>query len=308
MYRIFFVSYFMVCSMALGAQNTAERLGYARDAKLLIVHADDAGSAQSVNAATISALEEGMVSSASVMVPCPWFPDIARYAAAHDGQHDLGIHLTVTCEWDYYKWGPATNHDVSSLTDENGYFFADCQNFGLKADLAEIETELRAQIDKAIAHGLKPTHIDSHMGCLFFTRPEVFGIYLELAEEYGVPALVSKSMMALAPDLLGPYMEAGKIVIEAEYSASPENFDQSMAAFYSQTLRNLQPGLSTIIIHVGYDNDELRAVCENHPYWGSAWRQADYDYFTSDECRNILKEEKIHLVTWRQVGEALKKN
>ena len=121
------ISIFLLLASApltvLTSQNLAERLGYDKDAKLLIVHADDLGSAHSVNAASIDGLENGSISSASVMVPCAWTKEVAEYAKMHRGSHDLGIHLTVTCEWKNYKWGPVASKDkVASLIDPNGFF------------------------------------------------------------------------------------------------------------------------------------------------------------------------------------------
>src|SRR6202162_5733322 len=161
----------------------AERLGYPPDSKLLIIHADDLAAAHSEHAASFDALNKQAVTSASIMVPCPWLNEVAAYAKQHPDA-DLGLHLTLTSEWKPYRWGPVESKDkVPSLLDPMGYLWPDTpaavQN--LKAD--EAEREIRAQIERAIAMGIHPTHLDSHMGILF-SRPDLFAVYVKVAREY----------------------------------------------------------------------------------------------------------------------------
>src|SRR5437016_9971288 len=169
------VATFLLVTGALGRAQTktvAERLGYPPDAKLLIVHADDLAVAHSVDAASFDALDKNAVTSASVMVPCPWLNEVAAYARGH-ASADLGLHLTLTSEWKTYRWGPVESRDkVPSLLDPSGYLWPDTpQAVGtLKAD--EAEREIRAQIERANALGIHPTHLDSHMGALF-SRPDL---------------------------------------------------------------------------------------------------------------------------------------
>src|SRR5882724_5544190 len=142
------------------AQTLADRLGYPPGTKLIIVHADDLGETHAVNAAAIKALQGGTVNSASLMVPCPWFPEIADYAKSHPDA-DFGLHLTLTSERVYYRWAPVASADkVPTLIDANGYFHHDWEhNTQISSQQAEIE--LRAQIERAFVMGLHPTHLDS---------------------------------------------------------------------------------------------------------------------------------------------------
>src|SRR5262249_58665076 len=152
------------------SKSLAERLGYQADARLLIVHADDLAVAHSVDAASIKALETGSVSSASIMVPCPWLTEIAGYAQAHP-QADLGLHLTLTSEWALYRWGPvAPKNQVLSLFARDGYLYPTEREAAKNINPREAEVEIRAQIEKARAFGINPTHLDSHMGTLFQTK------------------------------------------------------------------------------------------------------------------------------------------
>src|SRR6266436_1947759 len=167
-------------------KTLAERLGFPRDAKLLIVHADDVGVTHSVNAATIKALDTGLVNSASLMVPCPWFPEIADYAKSHPAV-DFGLHLTLTSERVSYRWSPvASNDKVPSLLDENGYFHHDW-TATTRIDPKEVELELRAQIDRAYAMGVRPTHLDSHQYRLYENGKDLFEVVLRLAHENKLP-------------------------------------------------------------------------------------------------------------------------
>src|SRR6201999_2299869 len=130
-----------------------------KDAKLIIVHADDAGFAHAADSAIESAFDKGVINSAAIMVPCPWFPEIAAYAKKHP-ELDWGIHLSLTSEWPGYKWGAVSPADqVPSLLDKNGYLYASNAEFAKNAKVDEAEKEIRAQIDKALQSGIKITHI-----------------------------------------------------------------------------------------------------------------------------------------------------
>jgi len=286
-----------------GQASLVERLGYSKDAKLLIIHADDLAVAHSENQASFKALAGGQVSSASIMVPCPWLPEVADYVQRHP-DHDLGLHLTLTSEWQPYKWGPvAPQGQVSSLVNDYGYFHDNCADLAKNAKLDEIETELRAQIEKAKSLGVEPTHLDSHMGCLFFTTPEIFGVYLKLGREYGIPVMIIGDMLESLPAAFTDQITEDDIVIDHAFMANPPDYQSGLAAFYSKVLHTLSPGVSIIIIHTAFDDPEMQGVTVNHPDWGASWRQADYDFFTSAECRSILEKEGIKLVTWRAIGK-----
>ena len=301
-----FITSFSLLFMAVQIQaqkSVQERLGYPSDAKLLIVHADDLGVMHTANQATFKAFKEGSVNSASIMVPTPWLSEVAEYAKANP-DHDMGIHLTLTSEWNYLRWGPvASKSEVSSLLDDNGYFYPDCAQLWKNAKIEEVEIELRAQIDKAIAMGIQPTHLDSHMGCLFSTDPRYYELYVNLAKEYGIPAMINHQIEELG----GKEGPKQPVLVNQIFGAGPADFDTDMAAYYANTLRNMEPGVHVMIIHCGFDNLESQGMSVEHPYWGARWRQQDYNFFTSEACAQILEEENIHLVTWKEIGALLKK-
>lgn len=171
------VSLLVVSALPAQTKTIAERLGHPADSKLLIIHADDLAVAHSVDAASFDALDKGAISSASVMVPSPWITEVVAYAKAHPNA-DLGLHLTLTSEWETYRWGSVEPADkVPSLLDSAGAFPRDEKLVAATAKPLEVEREIRAQINRALALGIRPTHIDSHMGALF-TAP---GYILRLA-------------------------------------------------------------------------------------------------------------------------------
>lgn len=286
-------------------QTLAERLGYPKDAKLLIVHADDLGMAHSVNVATIKGFESGLVNSGSIMVPCPWFSEIATYARANP-QADLGLHLTLTSEWTSFRWGPVTPKDrVTSLLDKNGYFHLTESEAAAKADPKEVETEIRAQIERARAFGIQPTHLDSHMGTLYQNKA-LFEVFLRVAREYKLPVRVAKTWFSRAdflPSTLNPDDVYIDRVLDINQTVAPGDW----ARFYTDAIKNLEPGVTEVVIHLAHDDAEMRGATFDHPDWGAAWRQRDLDFFTSDAFRQLLKEQGIKLITWRELGKLLQK-
>lgn len=275
----------------------ASRLGYPADAKLLILHGDDLGVAHSVNVASLDALDRGAITSASVMMPTPWVTEVAAYAKSHPDA-DIGLHLTLTSEWQTYRWGSVESKDrVPSLLDADGTFPSDVPPVVARAKAAEVERELRAQVERALAMGIHPTHLDSHMGTLFATS-ELAAVYVRVAHDYHLPFLALRSMppgMAAMP--LAPNDIALDDVIIAGDDVPRDRWKQ----FYLDAIARLEPGLTEIIVHLGHDDAELQAVTVNHEPYGSAWRQRDLDLVTSAEFRQALRDHHVTLVRWRDL-------
>src|SRR5690606_22315850 len=160
-------------TLTAGAQEKtyAERLGWGPDDRVVIFHSDDAGMSHAANLGTIRAIEEGVVTSASIMMPCPWVPEFAQYVLENPDV-DAGLHLTMNSEWDLYRWGPVAGKAVPSLMDAHGYLSDGVREFAERATPDDVEAEIRAQIEHAESMGIKPTHIDTHMGALY-ARPEI---------------------------------------------------------------------------------------------------------------------------------------
>ena len=285
-------------------KTIAERLGYPRDAKLLIVHADDLGMAHSINAATMKAFETGLVNSGSIMVPCPWLSEIATYARANP-QADLGLHLTLTSEWTSLRWRPVTPSDrVKSLLDKDGYFHLTETEAASSADPKEVELEITAQIERARALGIQPTHLDSHMGTLYQNKA-LFEVFLRVARNQKLPVRVARTWFGRT-DFLPVTLAPDDVYIDRTLDINPSVAPNDWGKFYSDALAKLEPGVTEVVIHLGYDDAEMRAATIDHPNWGAAWRQRDFEFFTSDAFRKVLQENQIKLITWREVGKLVK--
>ncbi|MFD1314212.1 polysaccharide deacetylase family protein [Namhaeicola litoreus] len=304
MKRKYIFLFFTFMGLSISAQKTLqERLGYPKTAKLLIIHADDLGMAHAQNSGSILAMEKGSVNSASLMVPCPWFSEIAAYAKDHP-YGDFGIHLTLNSEWKYYKWRPVLGtEDGRTLIDESGFLHENLEIIDRNANAAEVENELRAQIDLALSKGVDVTHLDTHMGALFL-NPDLFQVYKRLGKKYKLPVLLSKAALenyGLSPDLL----EESDLVLDRVFTAEPKDYQSGLATYYTKVLQKLQPGVHAILLHTAHLTDELESATIEHEDYGAKWRQQDLDFFTSEKCKNLLKENNIQLLTWREIRDKL---
>jgi chitin disaccharide deacetylase len=299
-HKILFLFLFMAVLVApmFGQNKTlAERLGYPADSKLLIIHADDLAVAHSVNSASFDALDKNAVTSASIMVPCPWLTEVADYAKAHPGA-DLGLHLTLTSEWKTYRWGPvAPSNQVPGLLGPDGTLWSDTPLVAQHAKPEEVEREIRAQVERAMAIGIHPTHFDTHMGSVL-ASPEIFAVYVKLAHEFHLPFLALRIPGA---ERLVASLSEKDIILDSLVMASPTVRADEWKEFYLKAVKDLKPGLTEMIVHLGHDDAELQAVTVDHPDYGSAWRQRDYNVVTSLEFKKALEENHIILVKWKDL-------
>ncbi len=278
--------------------------------RYLIIHADDAGMCHSANRATIEAMEQGIVSSASIMVPCPWFPEIAQYAKDHP-ERDFGIHLTLTSEWKQYRWGPVTARDkVPSLVDERGFLWANVSQVARNVKVQEAEIELRAQIDRAIKFGVPITHLDTHMGAMA-SRPDLIRLYVQLGIEYDVPVLLCRSMKEAviqqfphlaeeAHDMLNKLAQQRLPVIDYLPTIPGGATYEVRKATYLLAFKHLRPGVTQFIIHCGNDDPELRAVTNR-----ATSRDLDRRVFTDPEVKMEAERLGIRVISWKQLREML---
>ena len=287
-----------------GTERTlASRLGYSSDTKLLILHADDLGMAHSVNDASMKAMDAGAISSGSIMVPCPWFPEISSYARAHPDA-DLGLHLTLTSEWQTFRWGPVLPKNlVPSLFDPQGYLYPTEDVAAAHIDPREAEAEIRAQIERARANGIAPTHLDSHMRTLYQNQA-LCEAFLRVGRETRIPVMIANEWftdMKYLPSILKPEDPVVNDVISIGTDVKPSKWFEA----YKTMIEGIKPGITVLIVHLAHDDNEMRAIAFGHEDWGSSWRQRDFDFVTGDQCKQLLKQNKVQLVTWREIQKAV---
>jgi len=304
--RCAILGFVLVANFALAqskGSTVQEKLGYPATARLLVIHADDYGMSHSVNRATTEALENGWITSASILVPCPWFQEVARIATKHP-DWDLGIHQALNSEWTDLRWGSISGRDkVPSLYDAEGYLPLETPTVAKNAKMPEVETELRAQIDRAKAAGIHLTHLDTHMAALV-QSPDLFKVYAKMGHEYGLPILLERTGTTHGLPA-GIDLPADETLIQQVISMEPGVDANGWFDWYKKALTPLGPGVYELIVHLAYDDDEMRGATWNHPDWGSAWRQQDLNLVKSAEFRQFLKEQGFVLVRWDQLAKAL---
>ena len=279
--------------------SIAQRLGFAPDDRVAVIHCDDIGMCHSANEGAFEALLSGPATCGSIMVPCAWFEEAAALARANPDA-DLGVHLTLTAEWVSYRWGPVASRDrVPSLLDADGYLPRTAIEVAKNAKPEEVEIELRAQIEKALAAGIDVTHIDSHMGTVFF--PQFVPIYTKLAREYRVPAFAVRPDAELlaarglpgAEKLFAGLMDrleaAGVPVLDAFDAESLDFPDGEGVAHNRGRIARLVRGVTYLICHPARDSEELRAAMT----FGAHQRDFERSFYGGEAGRSALAEAGV---------------
>jgi len=293
----------MLCGVASAQeQSLAQRLGFTDEDVVLIINGDDLGMCHSANEAVFDALDRGCLTTATLMVPCPWAIEVAhRWKERPD--LDIGLHLTHTAEWKHYRWGPVASRDlVPGLIDSEGFLHHDTEPDGVydHATPGEAYIEAKAQIDLARSWGLEPTHLDSHMGTLQY-RDDYFDEYLKLAVECDLPIRMESAEL----DKLMGLQDRRKLAAEAGVEAPVLLFGYKtpgdpakVGPFYSEMLRGLKPGVWELLIHPALPTEELKSIAGS---W--ATRGAEYEWVTSPDTRKLIDELGIKLIGYRKLLE-----
>lgn len=285
----------------------ADKLGYPTGKKVIILHADDAGMCEEANIAAFNYLSKGEIQSAAGMPPCEWFDEYVTWANANPNI-DLGIHLTLTSEWQKYRWGPVSNPEVvPGLIDPDGFLWHEVPDVARHASAKDVEKEIRTQIEKAISLGMKIDHIDTHMGTLF-GRTDYTIAYINAAQDYGVPAMV----ISLTDDeVLKKFQSQGYPINEdtqkllAQYTLpqlddfhsvpSGKTYKAKLQKFY-QLVKSLRPGLTEIIFHPSVETENLKSIT-------NAWQQRvwEAEMFSDPDVIQFFEDEEVVFTNWIEI-------
>ena len=288
-----------------------KKLGFSRDDRVVIIHTDDIGMCQASVDAFADLWEFGLISSGALMVPCPWFQEAAEFAKANPNV-DLGVHLTLTSEYETYRWGPISTRDPESgLMDKDGYFHQLSEGVWENADPEAAFLELDAQISKAISAGINLTHIDTHMGSV--AHPKLMQGYIQLATKYGLPAMVPRmsgeeliesqgvdeATAKMITNLINSLEEMEIPLVDRLSSLQLEDptdrFGQAKHA-----LQSLKPGITHFIIHPAKDTPELRHIANS---WDC--RSADFTTFMREDLRDFIKNEGIQIIGYKALKDLM---
>jgi predicted glycoside hydrolase/deacetylase ChbG (UPF0249 family) len=291
----------------------AERLGWPAGQRVVIFHADDVGMCYEANQAVQQALAKGEYRSASAMVPCPWFNEMAAWCVAHP-EYDVGLHLTLTSEWRYYRWGPVAPRDrVRGLLDPMGYLFRDVISVALSAKPEEVATEIRAQLARARQLGMKPSHVDTHMGTVY-ARPDYTRAYLQLAMKEQIPAMV----IEMTPYTIEKFRKQGYPITDearklmASYTlpklddfhavVEGKTYEEKRQRFLEQ-LRLFRPGLNEIIYHPSVETEGLKHIT-------NSWQQRVWEnrLFADPVVKGFIKDNDLIVTNWREVMARFQKS
>ena len=285
-------------------------------AKYLIVNADDYGMCHAANEAVAELFEGGYLKSSTVMMPCPAAKEAVQFSIDHP-EYAIGIHLTLTSEWGKYRWKPLT--DGKSLIDEEGFMWHESDQVEKNASYADIEAEIRAQIDLAHSMGMKPSHTDNHMGSLYghYTgRLGLAKLALRVCGDYGYAyRLYTKADKRICPDgtpyplyaavtLLSKLWGKKYNVVIPDYLLFPDWKEEMRASYETyremilKTWVNIPEGVTETFIHPSIENDELKGITGR--WLDRVW---EYQLMKDPYTHEYLKKHDVYLISYRELNK-----
>ncbi len=293
------------------------QLGYPSDARLVIFHADDVGMSHGSNQAYLELCAAGILQTGSVMIPCPWSPELVQ-ACQQNPTLDIGVHLTLTSEWAGYRWGPISTRDpATGLVDDEGCFWHRVEGVQTHLQPAVAVQEMQAQIERVRQAGVDFTHLDTHMGAALL--PDLVEQYAALGFAYGVPVLLPRRIddyirtLGLAgPDeatwlTFADAVEARGMPLVDWFRITPayhtNDNGEARIELYESILHDLPPGVTYFSLHPNAPGD-IETIVPERAYW----RTFEYRYFQSDRLRTFLQNEQIIPIGYRAIRDAMRAN
>lgn len=287
--------------------TNAEKLGFQKGKKVLLLHCDDAGMCEEANIAVQSYILKGDMLSAAVMMPCPYAEEMVEWAIKHPTA-DIGVHLTHTSEWKNYRWSTISDPaKVPGLIDPEGKMWHEVPDVVKHASPKEVETEIHAQIDKMIQLGLRPSHIDTHMGTLYAT-PEFAKVFFETAVKYNIPAnAIDLSDKDVADyyraagypinDEMIKYLESYPLPKLDNFTSAPDGKSyENKRENFIKLVQALKPGLTEIIFHASIETENLKSIT-------GSWQQRVWEaqLFSDPAVKQFFKENDIEITNWTEI-------
>ncbi len=314
---------FIFTQAQVAGETYAEKLGYPKGSKVLILHIDDAGMSYDANEGAIQALTKGVANSVSVMMPCPWVPSFVHFLKQHP-DIDAGLHLTLTSEWKNYRWGPLMGKpSVPGLTDREGALWPSVAEVVANASPEEVYKEINAQLERARTMGFEPTHLDSHMGTLFGSAG-FLKEYIKLGIDNKIPVMMPaghntliSAQMKMPEQQLQEIRETGQLlwskglpVLDDLHNATYgwnatdeiNKDDKKLQAWktekYIHAISSLKPGVTMMIMHCTAPTEVFKHISDSGPV-----RKGDMLVMLDPKFKKALEKEHIILTTWRELME-----
>ena len=299
--------------MSSAPTTWAERLGFPKGKKVIILHADDIGMCHEANLAAADYLKKDAIQSAAIMMPCAFAAEAIDWSKKH-ADEDIGLHLTLTSEWENYRWGSVADaKTVPTLFDSEGKLWHEVPDVVIHASAADVEKEIRAQIEKSIAMGYRPDHIDTHMGTLY-GHINYMKAFVKVAEEYHIPANV---IDVSDPEVLAGFRQKGYPitdeavkVFESYTMPKLDNFTsvptgptyEAKLENFKALIRGLKPGLTEIIFHPSVQTENLKTI--THSWQQRVW---EAQMFNDPALQQFFKDEGIVFTNWVEIMKRYKK-
>lgn len=288
-----------------------EKLGFNAKDRVVIIHIDDMGFSHASNVASFECLDYGIASCGSVIVPSPWFLETADICKKNP-KYDVGVHLTLTCEYELYRWRALSSVDPETgLLDHESSLWRTSEAAVENITAEAAEKEMRAQIQRAIDHGIDITHIDTHMGTVM--NPKFIQAYLTLSQEFKVPTFMPRVTREKLIEIgLGEFADIYLTFLEGLEKDGFPLIDQMIintggeqpnkVKYYRKRFDEVKPGLTHLLFHPAKMSEELKAITPE----SAVWRNQDYEAFTNSELKEYVENEGFEIIGYREIRDFIR--